>query len=160
MLRRLFSHLTYANVMSTLAVFLVIVGGGVALASVSGTGRVKFGADRGLGSGYTTVLSVKGVGQVQAACNGNVLTLGWRNTTSQQQVAWADRPAQDVHISIMLDPGLTPLATVGDSEGLRMHIFRGTGADRPAADVVITALPNASGCGDDHVAAGAVSSEP
>ena len=79
-------HLTYANVMSTVAVFLALAGG-YALGTVGGDGSVRSGTVSGLDADYQTVLSVPGMGKVQAACiNVDQTMIAWKTTARPLRV--------------------------------------------------------------------------
>jgi hypothetical protein len=79
-------HLTYANVMSTVAVFLAVAGG-YAIGQIGGDGSVRSGTVSDLDADYQTVLSVPGMGKVQAACvNGDETMIGWKTTAKPLRV--------------------------------------------------------------------------
>jgi hypothetical protein len=67
MLQKITKRLTYANVMSTLGVFLGL-GGGYAIATIGGDGRVIRDAARNFGPSFETVATVPGIVKVQAKC--------------------------------------------------------------------------------------------
>ena len=79
--------LTYANVMSTLAVFLVL-GGGITAAAISGSGSVKFGGQKGVSPApsWDTILNLSGIGKVQAQC-GKGTNIAFRNTSGKKLLA-------------------------------------------------------------------------
>jgi len=130
-MRALANRLTYANVMSTLAVFLVLAGG-IAAAAISGSGSVKFGGQKGLVNGeWVTVLNLPGIGKLQAFC-GKSTDLGFKNTSGKKLQATASTILAGSDTSEAVDGALAHgarldiFAATGD-EGLstaRFHVFR------------------------------------
>jgi hypothetical protein len=68
MLKRVRPHLTYANVMVTVLGFVVLTGG-LAMATVNGSGDVQFGGQKGFSGTFDTIVTAPGVGKIQANCN-------------------------------------------------------------------------------------------
>jgi hypothetical protein len=162
MRKRLSERLTYANVMATVAVCLVI-GGGVTLAAVSGSAKIKFGAEKGLSiSGYETVLSIPGVGKVQAFCEKGTL-IRFKNTSGKTlKVTAFSEYNGDREISSVASGGSSLEFYVGGgaSGSDHLHVFRASASGTPAADITVGYDYGVDGaCPNRTVTAQAVSSE-
>ena len=75
-------HLTYANVMSTVGVFLALGGGYAAAKLTAGGDRVTDGQAFNLGENFKTVANAPGVGKVKANCDPATedTLIAWRTT--------------------------------------------------------------------------------
>ncbi len=160
MLERIRGRLTYANVVATLAVCLAI-GGGVTLAAVNGSGTVKFGGEKGISSeAYETVLSVPGVGKVQALCSKGTL-VRFKNTSGKTLAATVERAAAGDFEEDVLADGES-LETFGffDVDTLRFHAFRQAASGTPATDITVgVSYPGGVDCSARTVTAQAVSKD-
>jgi hypothetical protein len=160
MVQRIRGRLTYANVGATLAVCLAI-GGGVTLAAVKGSGTVKFGGEKGISfESYETVLSVPGVGKIQASCSKGTL-VRFKNTSGKTLAATVERAADgDFEQGVLADGqslesfGFFPVDT------LRFHAFRRASSGTPATDITVgVSYPESPDCGGRTVTAQAVSKD-
>lgn len=77
-------HLTYANVMSTLGVFLALAGG-YAAAKITGDGSIKGGQVIDVGSERETLVTVPGLGKATAICVGDETRAAWKNTSGGRE---------------------------------------------------------------------------
>jgi hypothetical protein len=159
MIKRLQARLTYANVMATVAVFLAI-GGGVTLAAVSGSGSVKFGAEKGLNvEEFETVLSLPGIGQIQAGCFVDVSKVRFKNTSGETLQATAVRASDASFEGSALADGRSLERQGGDPQNtFRFHVFKADPDGTPAADVTVGSRFVES-CAGRTVTAQAISSE-
>lgn len=159
MIKRLSPRLTYANVMATIAVFLAI-GGGVTLAAIGGSGSVKFGGHKGLAfDSFDTVLTLPGVGKVQAQCSKGTF-VRFKNTSGKTlHVTAHDVADDDFSGEAVPDNGSLQVLSGPDlAETIRFQAFRAGGDGTPAADITVGAKWVAS-CDQRVITAQAVSSE-
>ena len=153
-------HLTYANVMSTAGVFLALAGG-YAIAEINGDGSVRSGQVSNLGTSeeYKTILTVPGMGKVQAACiNTDETWVAWKTGPKPVRVA-VER--DDSSFSFQSNPGIRHGYEVGLSgigATIEFHVFPRLGQDAPQT-VVNAAANDFSGDCAKWVAAEAVSTE-
>jgi len=160
MIKRLSARLTYANVMATVAVFLAI-GGGVTLAAIGGSGRVKFGGEKGLTLfTYETVLSLPGVGKIQASCSKGT-NIRFKNKSGKTLRATVHRSSTGDFESDTLanNESLEHFAGIPDPDTLRFQVFRTSGSGKPAADITVGSRYGGGACEQRMVTAQAVSSE-
>lgn len=156
---RLGSRLTYANVIATLALCLAI-GGGVTLAAVGGSGSVKFGAEKGLSSAaFETVLSLNGIGKVQAFCDNDVTIVRFKNTSGKRLQATSVRASDGSFFGEALDDGDALQHQAGNPQAtFRFHVFTADANGKPAADITVGSK-FATPCPNRVVTAQAVRSE-
>ncbi len=147
-------HLTYANVMSTLGVFLALAGG-FAIAKISGDGSVRSGQLTDLDGDFATVVSVPKLGKVTAACVGGLTKVAWNNTIPTNERVSVD--FIDTATQFLSDPGQSSAYTMSLPESkLVFHVFRNNGDDTPQTVVNVAASGFSDPCADS-VAAEAVS---
>jgi hypothetical protein len=161
MVRGLRSRLSYANVMATLAVALALGGGGFALANISGSGNVRFGAEKGLSSAhYETVLALSGVGKLKAFCGKSTL-IRFKNTSSKTLQLTRFREQDGDFDSDKVAAGEVSLETSFSGfprDTVRYHVFRAGGDGTPMADIAAsTKYPANLACASRTVAAQALS---
>lgn len=151
-------HLTYANVMSTLGVFLGLAGG-YAIAELGGDGSVRSGQVSNLTDDYKTILKVPGMGRVQAACvNTDETRIAWKTGKKTLRVA-VER--DDESFSFQSNPGARHAYEVGLAglgATLEFHVFPRLGQDSPQT-VVQAAANGFSGDCAEYVAAEATSTK-
>ena len=115
MFKSLRGKLTYANVVATLALFLVLAGG-LAAAAISGSGTAKFGGQKGLiVSEWVTVLNLPGVGKLQGFCSKSS-SFGFRNTSGKTLQATVVRNADGTAEDQILAPGERMQLGVGSGD--------------------------------------------
>jgi hypothetical protein len=160
MIRRLLSRLSYANVMATLAVVLALGGGGFALANVSGSGDVRFGAEKGLTpGGFETVLTMPGVGKLQAVCSKGTL-IRVKNTSGKTlQVTRFREIDGDFDSDTVPDGQVSTLTFIQfPMDTVRYHVFRAGGDGTPMADLTVsTRYTDGAACAGRVVVAQALS---
>jgi hypothetical protein len=155
MIKRLKARLSYANVMATIAVF-VAIGGGVTLAAVGGSGKVKFGGEKGIsGGGFENVLSVPGVGKIQAQCLKGTF-IRFKNTSGKSLYVTVEDPDSDGFTDALLADGESIQEVSVGTQTFRFHAFRAAGGGTPAADITVGAKWTVD-CGPRAVIAQAVS---
>jgi hypothetical protein len=157
MLKRLRPRLSFANVMSSIAVFLAL-GGGYATA-FSGSGTVQKGALLNIPNGAVTVRSLTGIGAIKASCSGGSPSVALENTSGEQLAVGG--VGIDDYIGFGIEDGesenLDP--EVDGFNEMNVHISPGDGSKRPQADVQITADDGADTCATSSVAVLATNTE-
>jgi hypothetical protein len=160
MVRKLRSRLTYANVMATLAVALALGGGGFALANVSGSGNVRFGAEKGLSVGsFENVLTMPGVGKVQAICSKGTL-IRVKNTSGKTFAVTRFSEVDGDFDSEVVPDGEASTETFIQfpMDTVRYHVFRAGGDGTPMADITVsTRYTDGAACAGRVVVAQALS---
>jgi hypothetical protein len=158
MLQRLLSRFSYANVMATVAVFLVLGAGGFALATVQGSGSVRFGGVKGLpvSGANVKVLAVPGVGKILAACSKGTY-LRFKNTSGGPLQATAFRESDgDFEYDALADGQTLTTSAVSDPDTVRFHAFKAADGGKPAADITVGSRYDGGACVDRAVTAQAV----
>jgi hypothetical protein len=137
---RLRARLSYANVMSTAAVFLAI-GGGVAFAVIQGSGKAVFSGEKGLPTvGFVKVAGVPGVGKVLGHCNGVNNTIRFKNTSGTKLTVTSFNQETGATTGPgILDDGETDDWIAG-SDTTRYHVFKFNDSGRPMADFAVTSV--------------------
>ena len=163
-MKRVTGKLSYANVMATVAVFLAL-GGGITIAAISGDGSVRFGAEKGLTEfEWETVLTLPGIGKVQAFCSKGT-SIRFRNTSGEQLQASVLRgQGAQFDGDILGQGGALAQAVFADSEDsnidtMRFHVFKASASGQPMADITVSHQYGAGECDDRSAAAQAVASE-
>ena len=161
MLRRLISHLSYANVIATVAVFLALAGGGYALATIQGHGRVSFGGQKGLSDGsFATILNLPGIGKVQGRC-GMSDSVRFKNTSGRELQATVSEGAVGDFEAEPLSDGASLSQQFHAFDGLdtvRFHVYRAGTDGTPMAEITASHKFR-SGCASNAIAVQAVSSD-
>jgi hypothetical protein len=149
-------HLTYANVMSTLGVFLALAGG-YAVAKISGDGSIRGGQATDIGADRETLVTVPGLGKATTICLGDETRAAWKNTSGGRE-----------RVTVEFDTGTASfLSQSGSSHEysletgqpkLTFHVaaYGGTGAPQTIVSVI------AGGASDqcaERVAAEAITAE-
>jgi hypothetical protein len=152
-------HLTYANVMSTLGVFLALAGG-YAIAKAGGEGSsVRSAQVTNLGPDYKTILKIPGLGKVQTACiNGDETMVAWKTGQDPLRVL-VDR--EDGSFAFHSNAGSRSAYEVGLSglgAHIEFHVFRRQGQDTPQTFVSAAANDFGGDCAS-NVAAEAISTK-
>ncbi len=162
-MRRVLRRLTYANVMSTIGVFLALTTG-VALGDIQGTGRVKFGnrLDIPFVIDDGDVLNLPGVGRLEAACTPlpnltDPLRVQFTNTSGFRMHVHTDLGGADPTFAILRNNEFTTLQSSAH-DLMTWHIYRHSGADQPQA-TLITSSDETGDCDTSRVAVTAISSE-
>ncbi len=164
MMKRVAAKLSYANVMATVAVFLVL-GGGITMAAISGDGSVRFGAKNGLtASEWETVLNLPGIGRVQARCSKRT-EIRFKNTSGRAlQGSLLRETDSDFAATVLPDGGTldTVAQAVEEEEGIetmRFHVFKTSASGKPMADITVGHQYGDFDCEDRTATAQAVASE-
>ena len=144
--------LTYANVMSTLAVFLAL-GGGYAIATIKGDGRIVQGSEV-IEIDPETVANIPGVVKVRASCTG-ALEFELKNLSGAAQQLEIGL-GNDTEDEVLL-PG--EKATFIGSGNTLVQAFRPSGSGSPIASLTISGQYLGSCAAPHPVAVTAVSSE-
>jgi hypothetical protein len=161
MIKWLAARLSYANVMATLAVFVVL--GGAAAATLRGNGSVKFGAEKGLDkASYETVLNLSGLGKVQAICGGQT-GIRFINRSGKEVQATLEQGSDEIFFGATMADGenFEGGAATQDNgiDTLRFHVFTADADGKPMADITVShKYPGDSNCAGRTVAAQAVAS--
>jgi len=148
MIERLRPRLSFANVISMVALFAAL-GGGYAVA-FSGSGTVQKAGKFGLTSGLQNVRTLKGIGGIRASCDepSNNITLRFDNNSGKNlRVDQVDYGSGDG------TPGFsftTPGGGFGDNDVtfndvLRWYVHPQDGSKRPQAEIMIGTQENNSG---------------
>ena len=160
MRQRLRSKLTYANVMSTLAVALVI-GGGTASAIIVYDAPAGFNAVKGIQT-PRTVLGVPGVGTVTASCGRAGIVIHWKNRTPQGQLVFVDpggsREPTGVSLGSGEERGIIVFGAPDPYEMVHVQAVRPGNGGTPMAEVGIV-INWRGDCATATVAAHSESSE-
>jgi hypothetical protein len=163
-MKRVAGRLSYANVMSTVAVFLAL-GGGITLAAIQGDGSFRFGAAKDLPFlEWETVLSVPGIGKVQVFCAKGT-GVRFKNTSggTLQASVLRETDGDFEAASLAENESLETLAQgVGASDNidtLRFHAFKASAGGKPTADLTLSHQYNDGDCANRAAAAQAVASE-
>ncbi len=164
MMKRVAGKLSYANVMATVAVFLVL-GGGVTMAAISGNGSVRFGAIKGLAvQEWETVLNLPGIGKVQAFCSKGT-EIRFKNTSGGAlQGSLLRETDSDFEATVLPDGSSvdTVAQGVGEEDGIdtmRFHVFKTSASGKPMADITVGHQYGDLSCEDRTATAQAVASE-
>jgi hypothetical protein len=152
-MQRIRERLTYANVMSTLGVFLALGGGYAIASSVKGDGRV-IQKGKAVGSDFETVAKVPGVVRVQARCSG-ALQISIRND-SGAAIELDAGVGNDTDV-IQILPGVEE--TYSGDGNLVVQAFRPQGNGKPMASLTISGKYQGTCAVEHFVAVTAVSSE-
>jgi hypothetical protein len=157
-------RLSYANVMSTVAVFLAL-GGGVTLAAISGDGSVRFGAEKGFPvMEWSTVLNLPGIGKVQALCSKGGTGIRFKNTSGETLQASVLREG-DGNVAAASLPQSQSLEMVAlgigddDIDTMRFHMFKASDSGTPTVDITVSHQYGDASCEQRAAAAQAVASE-
>ena len=152
-------HLTYANVMSTLGVFLGLAGG-YTIAKVTGDGALKSGQVTDVGANTQTVLTFPGMGKVTARCVGGTDTeVGWRHTGKRQHRVSVE--FEDAETSFLSAPGSHHEYTMPDQGSkLTFNVFLAKGNDEPQVSVDVVGSGIFAGACAENVAAIGTSTAP
>jgi hypothetical protein len=164
MVKRVASKLSYANVMATVAVFLVL-GGGITMAAISGDGSVRFGAKKGLTKfEWETVVNLPGIGKVQARCSKGT-GVRFKNTSGGTLQGSVLREADSDFVATVLPDGGTldtfalGIAEADDIDTMRFHVFKTSASGKPMADITVGHQYGDGACENRTATAQAVASE-
>ena len=151
-MQRIRERMTYANVMSTVAVFLAL-GGGLAFAAIKGDGRIVQ-KGKAVGLEPETVAKVPGVVRVRADCTGS-LQIHIRNDSDAAITLFAG-VGNDTSVDELL-PGVEE--TYPGNGNLVVQAFRPQGNGSPMASLTISGVYQGTCAVEHFVAVTAVSSE-
>jgi hypothetical protein len=150
------SHLTYANVMATLA-FFAVVGGG-AIAAIDGKGEVQFESRRGFPvGGEGKVAKLPGVGKVVGSCTEAGQFFIYFVNTSGRTLALYDQGPSTSGAFTLPDGDSHLFTAAGEPNHHQYHVFTAQDADRPMATLELSAFRNGS-CDQAYIGVEAVSS--
>lgn len=154
-------RLTYANVISTIALF-VALGGGYAVA-FSGSGSLQKGAWVGPPTvGQVTVRSLTGIGALNASCTeGGIDTVNLQLTNGSGEplsFRWGDTQGNDGGNFVQPNEQEAIEPLVGGQSNLRLHIFPTDGTKRPQASLDIN-VGGGDDCPEKHVTVLALNTE-
>jgi hypothetical protein len=142
-------HLTFANVMSTIAVFGVLAGGYAIARGGGESPAVRSGtvqAEDGTGGKFKTIVTVPGLGKVQGSCS-NVdedSKIAWKDTIGQQWVvvgreasSFTFRSSEGERHAYVLD---------NTDPTIRFYVYKTSGADEPQATITGAVNDLSDGC--------------
>jgi hypothetical protein len=133
--------LGYTKVAGAIVVLLALGVSGLALANLSGSGDVRFSAQKGglppLGP-YQKIISVPGVGKIEAQCR-KVTGIRFKNTTDRGFRATVMRESDGDFEAAVLNHGdtLDTFTGLTDPDTVRFQVFRTADGGKPMADVSV-----------------------